>query len=128
MAQTEKRFKTVLSVPKVWQSLLEIQSFDDLSLFLQQKAPPEAVGLDGFTLADWPRPIVNDHRKVSFTEDEHMVALELLSGNDHYFALASVVLPTGEKYAHSGISHDIASVEVLEIPGVAKFAWHQRLI
>ena len=128
MAKMDKRFQSVLTVPKVWQSLLEIESFDDLSLFLQKEAPPEAVGLDGLTVPEWPRPIVNDLREVSFDEDEHAVALQLISGTGNYFAVASVTLPSGDQYAHSDPRHEIVEEERLEIRGVGKFVWRQRLV
>jgi hypothetical protein len=128
MAQPVKMFSTVLLIPKLWQSLLAIESFDDLSLFLQKQAPREALELDGTTRPDWPRPIVNDRRKVSFIQDEHTVALELLSGNDHYFVRASVVLPSGEMYAHTEISYNIAAEEILEVQGLGKFVWRQELV
>ena len=128
MAQPEKKFSTVLMVPKLWQSLLAIESFDDLSLFLHKEAPGEALELDGTTRPDWPRPIMNDRRKVFFTEDEHTVVLELLSGDDHYFVRGSVVLPTGETYAHSEIGHEVAAEEILEVRGLEKFSWRQELV
>ena len=127
MAKIEKRFQSVLTVPKVWQSLLEIESFDDLSLFLQKKAPPEAMDLGGLTVPEWPRPIVNDRRPVSFNEAEHTVALQLISGTGNYFALASVTLPSGDQYAHTDVRHEIVDEERLEIRGVGSFVWRQRL-
>jgi hypothetical protein len=128
MAVVEKRFKTVLTVPKVWKSLLEIQSFDDLTAFLEKKPSAEAIGPHGIVRPDWPRPILNDHREVCFTEDDYTVFLELISGKENYATLASVVLPTGQRYAHADLDFDVPPVEILEIPDLAKFIWKQQLI
>jgi hypothetical protein len=124
----EKRFKTVLTVPKVWKSLIEIESFDDLTAFLEKKPPAEAMAAGGLIRPDWPRPLRNDRRVVSFKEDEYAVSLELISGNENYFTLASVALPNGEQYAHADVGLKIDPEEVLEIRGTAKFTWKQQLV
>jgi hypothetical protein len=127
MAQIEKRFQTILTVPKVWSSLLEIQSFDDLGAFLERRPPPEASGLQVMTKADYPRPIQYDRREVSFSEDDCTICLELISGNENYYTLPSVILPTGERYAQSEVSYEVAPKVTLEIRGLAKFTWQQKL-
>ncbi|HTO04904.1 MAG TPA: hypothetical protein VL069_14430, partial [Opitutus sp.] len=69
-----------------------------------------------------------DRRRVSFLEDEHTVMLELLSGNGHYFAQSSVLLPSGDCYARSAAEAHVRSQEVLEIRGIATFIWRQELV
>ena len=128
MAEVEKRFKTALAVPRVWQSLLEIQSFDDLTAFLADFPPATVVEPGGFTRADWPRPVRNDHRAVSFSEDDHTVMLELLSGTGHYFVQPSVLLPDGDRYALPTAESQVHPEEVLAIPGTATFVWRQELV
>jgi hypothetical protein len=127
MAQVEKRFQTVLTVPRVWRSLLEIQSFDDLGAFLERRRRPEQIGLQMLTQADYSRPIQNDRREVSFAEEGYTVSLELMSGNEYYFALPSIVLPTGERYEQADVSRVIAPKVTLEIPGLAKYTWQQKM-
>jgi hypothetical protein len=124
----EKQFTTRLDVPKVWQSLLEIESFDDLTAFFEHTPPTEAREVGGLTRPDWPRPIRNDRREVSFQEDGYTVTLELLSGNQHYFTRATVTLPSGERYAHREVNYRIYPEEILEIRGLAKFTWRQQLV
>jgi hypothetical protein len=124
----EKQFTTRLEVPKVWQSLLEIESFDDLTAFFEHTPPPEARETGGLTQPDWPRPIRNDRREISFQEDGYTVTLALLSGDEHYFTRASVTLPSGERYAHREVNYRIYPVEILEIQGGAKFTWRQELV
>jgi hypothetical protein len=124
----EKKFNTVLSVPRVWKSLLEIESFDDLTAFLERRPPPESVGLQGLTQPEWPRPIQHDRREVSFVEDGYTVCLGLISGDERYFALPSVVFPTGERYAHQEAGLEVSPEEILEIEEKAKFSWRQRLV
>ena len=128
MPEIEKRFATILAVPRVWQSLLEIQSFDDLTAFLVDFPPPEVIEPGGFTRADWPRPVRNDRRRVSFSEDEHTVMLELISGNGHYFAQPSILLPTGDRYARSSGELQVRPEEVLAIAGMGRFIWRQELV
>lgn len=127
MAQIEKRFQTVLTVPKVWSSLLGIQSFDDLGAFLERRPPPKASGLQVMTKADYPRPIQHDRREVSFSEDDCIACLELISGNENYYTLASIILPTGERYAQSEVSYEVKPKVTLEIRDLAKFTWQQKL-
>jgi hypothetical protein len=127
MAKIEKRFQTVLIVPKVWSSLLEIQSFDDVGAFLERRPPPEASGLQVMTKADYPRPIQHDHREVSFAEDDCIVCLDLVSGTENYYTVGSIVLPTGERYAQPEVSYEVARKVTLEILGLAKFTWQQKL-
>jgi len=124
----EKRFNTLLIIPKVWKSLLEIESFDDLTAFFELSPPSEALEAGGMTRADWPRPIRNDRREVSFQEDGYTVAVELMSGNENYFMLASVTLPNGERYAHSEVNYVIYPEEILEIRGGPTFTWQQQLL
>jgi hypothetical protein len=111
----------------VWGSLLEIQSFDDLGAFLERRPPTQANGLQLMTKADHPRPIQYDRREVSFTEDDYTVCLELISGNENYFTIASITLPTGEKYARSEATCVVESKVTLEVPGVAKYTWRQKM-
>ena len=124
----EKRFNTTLNVPKLWQSLLEIQSLDDLTAFLEKSPPPEALEENGLIRANWPRPYRNDRRLVHFEEDDYTVSLELISGQENYFTVASIVLPTGERYAHCEVSFSIPGEGILEIQGLATFAWTQHLV
>ena len=128
MAGSLKRFETVLFVPRVWQSLLEILSFDDLTAFLAGSPPPEVTEAGGFTRADWPRPVRNDHRRVSFSEDEYTVMLELMSGNGHYFAQPSIFLPNGDHYARSAGESPVRSKEKVEISGIGTFIWRQEFV
>lgn len=128
MAESVKQFETVLSVPRVWQSLLEIESFDDLTAFLADSPPPEVTEAGGFTQADWPRPVRNDRRRVSFSEDEHTVMLELISGNGHYFTQPSIFLPNGDRYARSAGESQVRSKEKLEISGIGTYIWRQELV
>ncbi len=123
-----KTFSTVLNVPKVWQSLLEIESLDDLTAFLEKFPPPEAVESGGLTRADWPRPFRKDRREVSFKEDDYTVCLGLLSGNENYFVLPSIVLPNGDRYAQMEVSHRVYPEEMLEIEGVGRYAWTQQSV
>lgn len=123
----KKNFSTVLHVPKVWRSLLEIESLDDLTAFLEASPPPEAVETDGLIRADWPRPFRHDRREVSFQEDEYTVCLGLFSGNENYFTMASIVFPNGDRYAHTKVFRRIYPVEVLEISGVGTFVWSQEV-
>ena len=124
----DKTFQTVLAVPNVWRGLLSIGSFDDLSAFLEQTQPGESKCSDGLTRADWVRPIRSDHREVFFIEDGYRVSLELFSGNENYCVLASLVLPRGERYAKTEADSQIQPVETLEIRGVGKFTWQQRVV
>jgi len=124
----DKRFQTVLEIPDVWNSLLGIQSLDDLSSFLEPAPPAEAVENGGLTRADWPKPLRNDRREVSFEEDGYTVALELLSGHENYFFIAALSLPTGERYASTTVAYKIRSEELIEIRGVGKFRWRQQLV
>jgi hypothetical protein len=128
LMRMEKRFATPLAVPKVWKSLIEIESFDDLTAFFEQSPPTEALGTEGLTQADWPRPIRHDRREVSFQEDGYTVTLELRSGNESYFTLASVTLPSGDRYAHTEVGYVLYPEEILEIRGMAKFVWKQQLV
>lgn len=123
----EKKFKKTLYVPQVWRSLLEIDTFDDLSPFLQPAPPVEAIEAGGLTRPDWSRPIRHDHRMVSFEEEGHVVALELVSGDENYFAVPSLQLPNGDRYAPRDVELDILPEETLEVKGVAKFVWRQKL-
>lgn len=123
----DKRFQTVLEVPDVWNSLLGIQSLDDLSSFLQP-APPESLISGGLTRAGWPKPSRNDRREVSFSEDDHVVALELLSGQENYFVVSTLTLPNGERYAQTTVGYQIRGEEELEIRGHGKFRWRQELV
>lgn len=128
-AEMEKKiFSTVLNVPKVWQSLLEIESLDDLTAFLEKSPPPEAVETDGLIRADWPRPFRHDRREISFQEDDYTIFLGLFSGNENYFTMASIVFPNGDRYAHTKVFRKIYPVEVLEISGFGSFVWSQELV
>ena len=124
----EKKFTHTLNVPKVWKSLLDIESFDDLSAFLESEPPPQALEPNGLTRADWSRPIRHDRRKVSFEEEGHKVCLELISGDDKYFAVPSLELPNGERYAPTDVEFDVSAEEILEIRGIARFVWKQQLV
>ncbi|MEO7697889.1 MAG: hypothetical protein ABIZ04_01560 [Opitutus sp.] len=123
----EKHFKTVLRIPRVWKTLLEVGSFDDLTGFLEPAPPAQALERGGSTRADWPRPLRHDHRRVSFQEDGYTVSQELKSGDDHYYTVASVVLPNGERYAHTDANFEIHRRERLEVRDLGHFSWVQRL-
>ena len=124
----DKRFQSILEVPEVWESLLGIQSLDDLSSFLEPAPPPQALMAGGLTRADWSKPFRNDRREVSFSEDDYVVALELLSGRENYFIVSTITLPNGDRYAQTGVGYRIRGEEVLEIRGLGKFRWKQTLI
>ena len=123
----KKRFTKTLNIPHVWRSLLQIESFDDLSPFLEPTPPTEAIEADGLTRADWSRPIRHDRRQVSFKEDGHVVSLELISGNENYFTVPSLQLPNGDRYARPEVEFEIPPEETLEVQGVAEFVWRQQL-
>ena len=124
----DKRFQTILEVPEVWEPLLGIQSLDDLSSFLEFAPPAEALVAGGLTRADWPKPFRNDRRDVSFSEDDYVISLQLLSGRENYFVVSTITLPNGDRYAQTGVGNRIRGEEVLEIRGLGKFRWRQTLV
>lgn len=120
----------MLKVPKVWQDLLAIEDFKALATYPAKSvsvclnpAHPRTDGAQGVR-NDYPIPLRDEHRVVSFEENGYTVQLGLLSGDKNYWTLVTVFDPHGQVYEADEVSNEISPEESIA-RGPLRFEWQQ---